>query len=88
MTSGAVPGKAFELKVSTLKSAIAFGSGRDAPGAIFHSCAMSTKSRSTRGPFGAFGCTTIIPFMPSAIWVISSECGWYMNVPASLNVNS
>ena len=29
-----------------------------------------------------------MPIMPSAIWVISSKCGWYMNVPACFTVNS
>ena len=34
------------------------------------------------------GCTTIIPIMPIAIWTISSECGWYMNVPLCFISNS
>ena len=29
-----------------------------------------------------------IPIMPSAIWVISSWCEWYMNVPCCRSVNS
>ena len=34
------------------------------------------------------GWTTNMPIMPSAICVISSKCGWYMNVPCWRSVNS
>jgi hypothetical protein len=49
---------------------------------------MKTKSRSTGRNLGSRGCTTIIPIMPIAIWTISSECGWYMNVPLCFISNS
>jgi len=32
--------------------------------------------------------TTNIPIIPIAIWTISSECWWYMNVPLLLSWNS
>ena len=75
------------LIVSTLKSVIASGSGRAAPIGTFISWSISAKSRTLRGS-AARGWTTIMPIMPSAICVISSTCGWYMNVPARSNVNS
>jgi hypothetical protein len=87
-SSGSVAGKDLPLKVRTLKSVISRGLGRRAPASMRHSCDMSTKSRSTRGPRGTRGCTTNIPTHPSAIWIISSWCEWYMNVPAWRRVNS
>ena len=40
------------------------------------------------GTPGRAGCTTNMPIMPIAIWTISSECGWYMNVPLFFSTNS
>ena len=65
--------------VSTLKSAIAFGSGREVPGSTSHSWSMMATSRSTSSRSRSW--TTNSPVSPSAIWVISSWCEWYMNVP-------
>ena len=49
-TSGAVPGNALPLNVSTLKSVISLGSGRRVPGLDRPlAAACSAKSRSTRG---------------------------------------
>ncbi len=71
-TSGAVPGYAFPLNVRRLKSLMAPGSGRRAPTGRLHSCVIRTKSRSTGGPVGTRGWTTIIPTRPRATCVISS----------------
>jgi hypothetical protein len=48
--------------------------GRRVPIGIFHSWA-SARSRGRGGARRPRGCTTIMPIMPSAIWVISSACG-------------
>ena len=83
-----VPGNALPLNVSTLKSVISFGFG---PGRA----RLRSPTREQQGevavdacPGGRRGWTTNMPIMPMPIWVISSWCGWYMNVPCWRSVNS
>ncbi len=84
-----VPGKHLPFMVSRLKSFMAMGSGRRAPGSIFHSDSRMAKSRSGRSAWDTpRGWTTMSPIMPMAIWVISSWWGWYMRVPLWRKVHS
>ena len=87
--AAAVAGNALPLNVSTLKSFIAQRIGPRARRSESSTRAPSARSRDRRGArSAASGWTTNMPIMPSAICVISSKCGWYMNVPARSSVNS
>src|SRR5258708_2074625 len=44
--------------------------------------------RSMRGASRTRGWMTKKPIIPSAIWTISSECGWYICTPCCRSVNS
>ncbi len=78
-TMGSVPGNALAFMVRMLKSDISIGLGRLVPASTRHSWSMMATSRSTSSRPRLW--TTNMPVRPSAIWVISSWCEWYMNVP-------
>ena len=83
-----MPGKARLFHVHRLKSSIVLTFGVKLPGSTSYALMRKQKSRSTRYWRGLRGCTMNMPIIPIAICVISSACGWYMNVPDFVSRNS